>query len=171
LNQISYCIQANDGDGDSNFQKGASKSIMRTSSLTLIYLCLIVSGLPCCAQSSLVVNIKNIKNKNGDILIGLYDSSSNFPRKVASGKVVKVTDMDMQVTFSGIKPGNYAVSVFHDENQNKDLDLSKLGMPKEGYGFSNNVVGLIGPPSFRKARFDVPAGNSAITIKMKYRKR
>ena len=104
-------------------------------------------------------------------MIGLYDSTSNFPRKVSTGKVVKVTDKEMQVTFSDIKPGNYAVSVLHDENQNKDLDLNKLGIPKEGYGFSNNVMGVIGPPSFRKARFRVPAGNSAITIKMKNRKK
>ena len=100
----------------------------------------------------------------------LYDSTSNFPRKVSTGKVVKVEDKEMQITFADIKPGNYAVSVLHDENQNKDLDQGKLGIPKEGYGFSNNVMGVMGPPSFRKARFRVPAGKSSITIKMKYRK-
>jgi uncharacterized protein (DUF2141 family) len=145
---------------------------MKTFILALIHICLLVlSGLPGRAQSTLVVNIKDIKNNNGDILIGLYDSTSNFPRKVATGKVVKVTDKEMQITFADIKPGNYAVSVLHDENQNKDLDTNKLGIPKEGYGFSNNVMGVMGPPSFRKARFNVPAGDSAISIKMKYRKR
>jgi uncharacterized protein (DUF2141 family) len=149
---------------------GANRSIMKTFSLTLISIGLLVSILPCCAQSTLVVNIKNIKNKNGGILIGLYDSTSNFPRKVATSKVVKVTDKDMEVSFSDIRPGNYAVSVLHDENQNKDLDTNKVGIPKEGYGFSNNVMGVVGPPSFRKARFHVPTGDSAITIEMKYRK-
>jgi len=76
----------------------------------------------------------------------------------------------MQITFADIKLGNYAVSVLHDENQNKDLDTNMLGIPKEGYGFSNNVTGVIGPPSFRKARFHVPARGSSITINMKYRK-
>jgi uncharacterized protein (DUF2141 family) len=153
------------------FLKVESRSTMRTFSLALIFLCLVVSGLTCRGQSSLVVNIIDIKNTNGDILIGLYDSTSNFPRKVSTGKVVKVMDKEMQVTFSDLKPGNYAVSVLHDENQNKDLDLNIIGMPKEGYGFSNNVKGVIGPPSFRKARFYVPIGDSAITIEMKYRKR
>ena len=125
---------------------------MKTFTLTLISLCLVLGGL-CLAQGTLVVNIKNIKNTNGDILIGLYDSTSNFPRKVSTGKVVKVEDKEMQITFADIKPGNYAVSVLHDENQNKDLDQGKLGIPKEGYGFSNNVMGVMGPPSFRKARF------------------
>ena len=81
-----------------------------------------------------------------------------------------MTDTEMRVTFSDIKPGNYAVSVFHDENQNKDLDQGMLGKPKEGYGFSNNVMGLIGPPSFKKARFYVPDGKSSIAIKLKYPK-
>ena len=143
---------------------------MKTITVALIFIGLLVSRFPCRAQSTLLVNIKDIKNKNGDILIGLYDSTSNFPRKVATGKVVKVTDKEMQVTFADIKPGHYAVSVLHDENQNKDLDTNKLGIPKEGYGFSNNARGVIGPPSFRKARFHIPAGGTSITIKMKYRK-
>jgi uncharacterized protein (DUF2141 family) len=122
------------------------------------------------AQSNLIVTIQNLKNLNGDLLIGLYDNASNFPRKVATGKVIKVTEKEMKVTFPDIKPGNYAVSVLHDENQNKDLDQGRLGIPKEGYGFSNNAMGVIGPPSFKKARFHVPDGDSSITIKMKYMK-
>lgn len=136
----------------------------------LFICCALFACTLCFAQSSLTVNIQNIKNENGDILIGLYDNASNFPRKVSTGKVVKVTDREMHVTFSDVKPGNYAVSVLHDENQNKDLDQGKLGIPKEGYGFSNNVMGVIGPPSFRKARFHVPDGDSSITIRMKYQK-
>ena len=124
----------------------------------------------CRAQGTLTVKIENIKNNNGDILIGLYDSLARFPRKVSTGKVIKVTGKEMQVKFSDIKPGNYAVSVLHDENQNKDLDQGMLGKPKEGYGFSNNVMGLIGPPSFKKARFYVPDGKSSIAIKLKYPK-
>jgi len=150
--------------------KVPTKSTMQTITVTLILIGLLASKLPCRAQSTLLVTILDIKNKNGDILIGLYDSTSNFPRKVATGKVVKVTGKEMQITFADIKRGNYAVSVLHDENQNKDLDTNMLGIPKEGYGFSNNVTGVIGPPSFRKARFHVPARGSSITINMKYRK-
>ena len=131
---------------------------------------LFLAVIACRAQSNLIVTIENLKNINGDILIGLYDNASNFPRKVATGKVVKVTEKLMKVTFPDIKPGNYAVSVLHDENQNKDMDQGRLGIPKEGYGFSNNVMGVMGPPSFKKARFHVPDGDSSITIKMKYMK-
>ena len=131
----------------------------------------VITFMSCQAQSNLIVKIQNLKNSNGDILIGLYDNASNFPRKVATGKVVKVTEKEMEVKFQDIRPGEYAVSVLHDENQNKDMDQGKLGIPKEGYGFSNNATGVIGPPSFKKARFHVPDGDSSITINMKYVKR
>ena len=131
---------------------------------------LLLAVIVCRAQSNLIVTIENLKNINGDLLIGLYDNASNFPRKVATGKVVKVTEKLMKVTFPDLKPGNYAVSVLHDENQNKDMDQGRLGIPKEGYGFSNNAMGVMGPPSFKKARFHVPDGDSSITIKMKYMK-
>jgi uncharacterized protein (DUF2141 family) len=129
-----------------------------------------VAVFSCEAQSKLIVKILNLKNSNGDILIGLYDNPSHFPGKVASGKVVKVTEKEMEIEFLDIRPGDYAVSVLHDENQNKDMDQGKLGIPKEGYGFSNDATGMIGPPSFRKARFHVPTGDSSITINMKYLK-
>jgi uncharacterized protein (DUF2141 family) len=135
-----------------------------------LYALLFMASLMCRAQGDLTVNIENIENKKGDILIGLYDSLARFPRKVSTGKVIKVTGKEMQVKFSDIKPGNYAVSVLHDENQNKDLDQGMLGKPKEGYGFSNNVMGVVGPPSFRKARFHIPDGKSSISITLKYPK-
>ena len=95
---------------------------MKTFIVTFISICFLASWHLGRAQSTLVVTIEDIKNKNGDILIGLYDSTSHFPRKVSTGKVVKVTDKEMQITFTDIKPGSYAVSVLHDENQNEDLD-------------------------------------------------
>lgn len=131
----------------------------------------VIALMSCQAQSNLIVKIHNLKNINGDVLIGLYDNASNFPRKVATGKVVKVTEKEMEVRFQDIRPGDYAVSVLHDENQNKDMDQGRLGIPKEGFGFSNDATGVIGPPSFKKARFRVPDGDSSITINMKYLKR
>jgi uncharacterized protein (DUF2141 family) len=138
------------------------------SNTLLVYSLLLIGTYTCSAQSTLTVKIERLRNSNGDLLVGLYDSSSNFPEKVSTGKVIKVTEREMMVRFSEIKPGNYAISVLHDENQNKDMDQDKLGIPKEGFGFSNNVMGLMGPPSFSKASIQVPEGDSSIAIKMKY---
>jgi uncharacterized protein (DUF2141 family) len=133
--------------------------------------CAVLAYSSAWCQSTLTITIMNLKNNNGDILVGLYDKAAGFPRHVLDGKVVKVTDDHMKVSFKDIKPGNYAVSVLHDENQNKDMDQTRLGIPKEGYGFSNNAKGVMGPPSFKKAQIAVAKSKDTdITIKMKYMK-
>lgn len=145
---------------------------MKTLLLLLSVSMLIVqrsSGLY--AQSNLNVIIKNIKNDKGNILVGLYDKASGFPRHVKEGKIVKVTETQMKVTFPDMKPGNYAISVLHDENQNKDLDQTRLGKPREGFGFSNDAMGMIGPPTFKKARIAFKGKEDMdVTINLKYLK-
>lgn len=123
------------------------------------------------AQANLNVIIKNIKNDKGNILVGLYDKASGFPRHVKEGRIVKVTEKQMKVTFPDMKPGAYAISVLHDENQNKDLDQTRLGMPREGFGFSNDAMGVVGPPTFKKARIAFKGKEDMdVTINMKYLK-
>jgi uncharacterized protein (DUF2141 family) len=122
------------------------------------------------AQNNLQVKIDNIKNDLGDILIGLYDDGLNFPRKVADGRIVKASTDGVIVFFYDLKPGPYAISVLHDENSNKDMDQSKIGIPKEGFGFSNNAKASFGPPSFDKAKIELQPGkkNTIISIDLRY---
>ena len=122
------------------------------------------------AQNNLEVKIDNIKNDNGDILIGLYSDGQNFPRKTSDGRIVKASKDGVVVEFSDLKPGLYAISVLHDENSNKDMDQSRIGIPKEGFGFSNNAKGSLGPPSFEKAKFQLLPGkkNTLISIDLRY---
>ena len=47
------------------------------------------------------------------------------------------------------------VVVFHDENGNGELDLGQFRIPVEPYGFSNDAPVMMGPPSWKKAAFDV----------------
>lgn len=122
------------------------------------------------AQNKLEVKIDKIKSSKGNIIVGLYDKDDHFPRNAMDGKIVKATKGGMTVVFDNVKPGKYAVSILHDENRNKDLDQNKLGIPKEGFGFSNNAMGAIGPPSFEKATIEVPADqkDTVIAIDMRY---
>jgi uncharacterized protein (DUF2141 family) len=66
--------------------------------------------------------------------------------------------------FTNLAPGRYAAVAFHDENGNSRLDKSLLGMPTEPYGFSNNVEGFLGPPTFDAAAVAIGDGNAAIHI-------
>ena len=70
--------------------------------------------------------------------------------------------------FSAIKPGIYAVSVFHDENSNGKLDTSFLGIPREGVGASNGARGHLGPPKFDAAAFQFSGGRLNLEIAIKY---
>ena len=67
--------------------------------------------------------------------------------------MAKPSGDSVKVIFENLKPGKYAISVLHDTNNNKDMDRNKLGIPKEGFGFSNNVTGAMGPPSFERAQY------------------
>ena len=122
------------------------------------------------AQNNLEVKIDNIKNDNGDILIGLYSNSHNYPRKVSDGRIVKASKEGVIVAFYDLKPGPYAVSVMHDENSNKDMDQNKIGIPKEGFGFSNNARISLGPPSFDKVKFEIQpeTKDTRISIDLRY---
>jgi uncharacterized protein (DUF2141 family) len=71
--------------------------------------------------------------------------------------------------FNDIPPGVYAVAVFHDENANGKLDKNFLGIPREGYGASNNVRPKMSAPAFKDAAFTVKAGaTTTLSIDMGY---
>jgi uncharacterized protein (DUF2141 family) len=116
------------------------------------------------------VEIPGINDVKGLMSIGLYSDKKGFPDKGKEyrGKEVKVTAKTVVYTFKDVPLGTYAIAIFHDTNSNTKLDKNFLGIPKEGYAFSNNVFGALGlPPSFEDASFEV-AGKKTVKIKMEY---
>jgi uncharacterized protein (DUF2141 family) len=65
--------------------------------------------------------------------------------------------------------GSYAPVVLHDENMNGKLDTNWLGVPKEGYGFSNDARASVGAPSFDDASFVYHGATLELTISLHYR--
>lgn len=106
--------------------------------------------------SSINVEVTNISNKNGQIVIGLYNKDDNSFGDVS--KFYKSAILDVYSTrviyrFKNIPNGAYAIAVFHDENGNGKLDKNFLGMPKEGYVFSNNVRPKLRGATFKESQF------------------
>jgi uncharacterized protein (DUF2141 family) len=103
-------------------------------------------------------------------MVGIFDSDEKFLKEPLDARMAKANGDSITVVFENLKPGKYAVSVLHDANKNKDLDKNKLGLPREGFGFSNNVTGAMGPPSFQRAIIDLSPEmkDLDIGIKMKY---
>ena len=121
------------------------------------------------AQAGTVtVEVSDIKEIKGLISVGLYSGEKGFPDKGKEykGKDVEVTAGTVACTFEDVPDGTFAVAVFHDSNSNGKLDKNFLGIPKEGYAFSNNAS-AIGAPAFKDASFEF-TGSKTIKIKMEY---
>lgn len=105
--------------------------------------------------ADLKVNITDINEDKGHILIGLYASEKAYKTGKASfHSKVKATKGEEFTVFENLPNGEYAIKIFHDENDNNKLDFNIMGIPKESYGFSNNV-GMFGAPKYKEAKFTV----------------
>ena len=128
------------------------------------------------AQSSscpgIHVKILNIRNSTGTVDCALFDSPEGFPievlRSATKVMVMKVRNTEARCDFEDIPAGTYALAVIHDENMNGKLDTNWLGIPIEGYGFSNDVRGLFGAPSHPAARFPYDGQILDLTISLHY---
>lgn len=116
--------------------------------------------------TNLTVKISDIDNNNGHVLVALYQGEENYKAgKSLVAERIKASVNGGEIVFNGLTPGDYAVKLFHDANDNQKLDFNILGIPKEGYGFSNNG-GRFGEPDFKEAKFSVTEQDMAIKIKL-----
>jgi len=139
---------------------------------------LVLANLPALAlaQSSscpgIHVKILNIRNSTGTVDCALFDSPVGFPvevlRSATNVMVIKVRHTQARCDFEDIPPGTYALAVIHDENSNGTLDTNWLGVPTEGYGFSNDAKGWLGAPLFAAAGFAYDGRNLELTISLQY---
>ena len=133
--------------------------MLRTAIFTVFILC---AGLTS-AQNTLSVEITNLRSNKGLVSLELLDENKNN----VDGKTESIRDNKCIITFTGLKEQKYAIRYFHDENVNKKVDKNKIGIPKEGYGFSNDAYGTFGPEDFKKWLFDVK-GNTQIKLSTTY---
>ena len=119
---------------------------------------------------SLNVELTGLKSNKGNIIVALFDSNKNFLRHPVLYKTKPISNFNSSsiiVHFEKIPIGEYAISVIHDENKNQKLDRNFLGIPKEGFGFSNNPKIRMGPASFSECKFSIKDKDVDIRIQMK----
>ena len=117
------------------------------------------------------VTVSNIRSDKGTVRACLTAMARQFPKcRGAAGDVEIVVPAQnvVEFAFHDVKPGHYAVAVFHDENDNGKIDRALLLMPKEGFGFSRDAPVRMGPPSFTEAEFVVDAKPLHLPIRMRY---
>lgn len=118
------------------------------------------------------VKILNIRNSTGTVACALFESPDGFPtdylRTATNVMVIRIRKDQARCNFEDIPPGTYAMAVVHDENMNGKLDTNWLGIPTEGYGFSNDAKGVVGAPPFSAASFPYNGQNLELTMSLRY---
>jgi len=108
--------------------------------------------------NDITLEINSIDTDDGQMRIGLYDSEDNWLKKPLKGITGKIVDGTCKASFSNIPDGTYAISVFHDENNDGKLETNFLGIPSEDTGSSNDSPSRFGPPKWEDAKFEVKGG-------------
>ncbi len=121
----------------------------------------------------LTIQVSGAHSDSGHIGCALFRSAVGFP--FGDAHAMRLQDVAIAhgratCTFTGLPAGAYAIAVMHDENNNAKLDTNFLGIPTEGFGFSNNAKAhTFSPASFDEARLSYAGGLVAQAVALTYR--
>lgn len=131
--------------------------------------------------AELRVIVEGIASSEGTIVAGLYDSAERYGQAVGESSKVLVNDIKRlvgvsirptaethSIVFSDLRPGIYAVIVFHDENDDGKLNKNAVGLPTEAYAISNNARGLMSAPEFKAAAIRVGDQDQVVHLTLVY---
>jgi uncharacterized protein (DUF2141 family) len=118
-----------------------------------------------------VITVTDLRSTKGVVRACMTTREDIFPKCIkdpGSHRTVVPAGDKIEIRFTGVKPGNYAIALLHDENDNGKADRAMGMMPKEGYGFSRDAPVRMAPPKFRDAVFAQGEGTNRLTIRMRY---
>ena len=103
----------------------------------------------------LKLTVIGIENDEGTIAVALANSRDDYESHdtVYRAANIKIVDKIAEYIFDELPYGEYAIKVYHDEDDDGEIDLSFFGVPTEDYGFSNNASGMFGPADYDDAKF------------------
>lgn len=118
-----------------------------------------------------VVRVVGARRAAGNVTVTLYGADPG--RFLARGGRlarlrVPLAAPAAEACFAVSGAGTYAVAAYHDENDDHDFNRTLLGLPAEGYGFSNDAPTAVGLPAFRDAAFAAGAGTTRLTVTLRY---
>ncbi len=113
------------------------------------------------------VKVDGIKNENGTLRVDLFSEHDEFLIEPSYSMDVKIdTQSEIIIRFDNIPFGIYALSLYHDLNDDNRLEANFIRMPQEPVGFSNDHQPKMGPPRFKKAKFTLDQKEISMTISM-----
>lgn len=123
-------------------------------------------------EGTLRVEVIGIRSDDGRLGCTLFRGDDGFPdrrEKAVQGKLVRIRGGKALCVFRDVRPGEYAVAVLHDENDNGKLDRKIFGIPKEGYGVSRDAEPrAFGPPRYDDAKFHFDGTWGRMQIRVRY---
>jgi uncharacterized protein (DUF2141 family) len=128
-------------------------------------------GASTAMAADLTITVKEVRNAAGSVRISVYDSAAAFtkPALARARQQAKASEGEVKFVLHDLPAGKYTIASFHDENNSGKLEFGPLGVPIQGYGFSNNALGTDGPPAFAQAAFDFDGKNDqAISFSLNY---
>jgi uncharacterized protein (DUF2141 family) len=120
------------------------------------------------SAATLEIEITDIRSSEGHLMVAVHASEDGWDGKAApvTARMQKAEGDTAVLTIDELAPGNYAVLVMHDLNGNGELDSNFMGMPIEGYGFSNNPE-VMRKATFEEARFELPEDGTRIQLRLR----
>jgi uncharacterized protein (DUF2141 family) len=138
--------------------------------LLLILLTLLMTMHTPQQNHELTLTVTNFPNQEGVVRVLLFKGKDGFPEdqdKAFKSAIGKIDGDKSVIVFKDLPQGKYAISLFHDSKNTGKIRTNSFGIPRDGYGFSNNVMGSFGPPDFEKAAFDVNGPKNNVAIKLR----
>jgi uncharacterized protein (DUF2141 family) len=124
------------------------------------------------ADATLNIRVTNVRSEDGHVLLLVFNDASGFPNvseKAVHRARIRAHKGRVSHSVPGLAPGQYAITVVHDENDNKKLDKNLFGIPKEGWGTSRNPRPRTRAPRWSESSFTLDAGaDKAVAISLLY---
>lgn len=141
-------------------------------SLGLVSLVLaLFSAAPAAADPPrIVVEIEGLRSSRGEVRGALFRSRDGWTeegRQIATC-TASIDGRRAACVLDDVAPGEYAFAFLHDEDDDGQLDRDWIGIPQEGFGFSNDAAPVLGPPSFDSARFVHGPGETTLVVHARY---
>jgi uncharacterized protein (DUF2141 family) len=121
------------------------------------------------ADSTMTIEVANISNTDGQLVVTAYDSKKAWLKKPFSSKSIELTEQHADGTATicmDFPPGNYAIHIYHDLDMNGKMKANFIGIPKEPTGVSNDAKGKFGPPKFKDAAVSIGDDDLSIPIRL-----
>jgi uncharacterized protein (DUF2141 family) len=141
----------------------------RLALLPLILVCMAATKasaaeIPLNAKSELTIQISGARSDEGRLMLALFDSKESFTKNATRSVVLRIAKRSATWKANSIRPGTYAIALYHDENGNGRMDKNFVGIPREDYAFSRGAKASFGPPRWLAAAFVVRTGRNVQSI-------